>query len=47
MVWSLEPRDTLLRSFAIVARPAMVWADDRVVESGLRQFERRAIDSTR
>jgi hypothetical protein len=47
MVWRLELRDTVLRSFAMVARPAMVWAHDRIVESGLRQFERRAIDSSR
>lgn len=47
MVWTLELRDTVLRSFAMVARPAMVWAHDRIVESGLRQFERRAIDSAR
>ena len=47
LVWSLELRDTMLRSFATLARPAMVWAHDRVVASGLRQFERGAVDPSR
>jgi len=42
LVWSLELRDPVLRSVAIVARPAMVWAHDRVVAAGVADFERRA-----
>jgi uncharacterized protein YndB with AHSA1/START domain len=36
--WELELHDPLLRNVARVARPAMVWAHDRVVEIGARQF---------
>jgi hypothetical protein len=46
LVWTLQLRDTLLRPLAVVARPAMVWAHDRVIETGLREFERRALDGT-
>jgi uncharacterized protein YndB with AHSA1/START domain len=42
--WVLELRDTLLRPLSMFARPAMVWAHDRVIETGLRDFERRALD---
>jgi len=42
LVWSLELRDPILRNIAIVARPAMVWAHDRVVAAGITEFERRA-----
>jgi uncharacterized protein YndB with AHSA1/START domain len=42
LVWSLELRDPVLRNVAIVARPAMVWAHDRVVAAGIAEFERRA-----
>jgi hypothetical protein len=42
--WELELRDRMLRPLATVGRPAMVWAHDRVVEVGLREFERRALD---
>jgi Polyketide cyclase / dehydrase and lipid transport len=42
--WSLELRDRLLRPLSSLARPAMVWAHDRVIEVGLREFERRALD---
>jgi uncharacterized protein YndB with AHSA1/START domain len=44
MVWSLHLRDSLLRPLSLVARPLMVWAHDRVIEVGLREFERRALD---
>lgn len=44
LVWSLELRDRVLRRVAGVARPAMVWAHDRVIDVGLRSFERRALD---
>ena len=39
----LELQAPLLRSFARVARPAMAWAHDRVVERGLVQFEGHAL----
>jgi hypothetical protein len=42
LVWSLELRDPMLRNVAVVARPAMVWAHDRVVAAGVADFERRA-----
>ena len=42
--WALELRDPLLRPLATVARPAMVWAHDRVIEAGVREFERRLLD---
>jgi uncharacterized protein YndB with AHSA1/START domain len=45
--WELELRDRVLRPMAKVARPAMVWAHDRVIEIGLREFERRALDGRR
>ena len=43
LVWELELRAPLLRSFAMVARPAMAWAHDRIVERGLVQFEGHAL----
>ena len=43
LVWELELRAPLLRSFAMVARPAMAWAHDRIVERGLQQFEGHAL----
>jgi hypothetical protein len=42
--WELELRDRMLRPLSAVARPAMRWAHDRVVEVGLKEFRRRAID---
>jgi uncharacterized protein YndB with AHSA1/START domain len=45
--WELELRDRALRTVAKLGRPAMVWAHDRVVEVGLREFERRALDGKR
>lgn len=44
LAWVLELRDTLLRPLSMFARPAMVWAHDRVIEMGLRDFERRALN---
>jgi uncharacterized protein YndB with AHSA1/START domain len=43
LVWELDLRAPLLRSFALVARPAMAWAHDRIVERGLEQFEGHAL----
>ena len=45
--WALDLRGPFLRSLSIVTRPAMVWAHDRVVEMGLRDFERRALNGQR
>lgn len=47
LMWTLELRDRLLRPLSSVTRPVMVWAHDRVIESGLRDFERRALDGHR
>jgi hypothetical protein len=43
LAWALDVRAPLLRSFALVARPAMAWAHDRIVERGLVQFEGYAL----
>jgi hypothetical protein len=43
LAWSLQLRDPVLRRFAVVARPAMAWAHDRIVEVGVRQFVHRAL----
>jgi hypothetical protein len=43
LVWSLSPGSRVLRSLARVGRPAMVWAHDRVVATGVDQFRRRAL----
>jgi len=45
--WELHLRDRLLRPLSSVARPAMRWAHDRVVETGLREFRRRVVDGHR
>jgi hypothetical protein len=41
--WALELRDPVLSRLARVARPAMAWAHDVVVTSGVRQFRDRAL----
>jgi Polyketide cyclase / dehydrase and lipid transport len=41
--WTLDVRSSLLRPLATVARPALSWAHDRIVERGLDQFEARAL----
>jgi uncharacterized protein YndB with AHSA1/START domain len=43
LVWSLTPGTPLLRNLARFGRPAMVWAHDRVVATGVEQFRRRAL----
>jgi hypothetical protein len=45
LTWSLHLRDPVLRRIAVVGRPAMSWAHDRIVAVGLREFERRALDA--
>lgn len=42
--WELELRDRVLRPLSVVTRPAMRWAHDRVVDVGLTEFRRRAVD---
>lgn len=43
LAWELDVRAPLLRSLAVVGRPAMAWAHDRIVERGLAQFEGHAL----
>lgn len=43
LAWELDLRAPLLRSLAVVGRPAMAWAHDRIVERGLAQFEGHAL----
>jgi hypothetical protein len=40
--WELELTNAMLRRLAVVGRPVMVWAHDRVVAIGVDQFRRRA-----
>jgi len=42
LVWALEVKSSLLRPLATIARPALAWAHDRIVERGLAQFEAHA-----
>jgi uncharacterized protein YndB with AHSA1/START domain len=44
LLWELELRDPVLRPLAMVTRPAMKWAHDRVVDVGFTEFKRRALD---
>jgi uncharacterized protein YndB with AHSA1/START domain len=43
LVWSLELREPWLRRIARFTRPVLTWAHDRVITSGVRQFERVAL----
>lgn len=43
LAWEFELRAPLLRTLAVVGRPAMAWAHDRIVERGLVQFEGHAL----
>lgn len=43
LAWVLDVRAPMLRRLSLVARPAMAWAHDRIVERGLRQFETHAL----
>lgn len=45
LTWELHLEDPVLRPLVWVARPAMAWAHDRVVDMGLDQFRERAIDA--
>lgn len=44
LAWTLKVRSSLLRPLATVARPALSWAHDRIVERGLAQFEHHALE---
>ena len=44
MAWSLDVKSSLLRPLATLARPALAWAHDRIVERGLVQFEAHALE---
>ena len=44
LAWELDLQAPVLRSLAVVARPAMAWAHDRIVERGLAQFEGHALN---
>jgi uncharacterized protein YndB with AHSA1/START domain len=43
LAWAFELRSPLLRGLAVLGRPAMAWAHDRIVERGLAQFEGHAL----
>jgi len=43
LAWEFELRAPLLRTLAVLGRPAMAWAHDRIVERGLVQFEGHAL----
>lgn len=42
--WTLDVQSKLLRPLTTVARPALSWAHDRIVERGLAQFEAHALE---
>jgi hypothetical protein len=46
LAWTLDVRSQLLRPVATVARPALAWGHDRIVERGLVQFEEHALDGS-
>ena len=43
LVWSLELREPWLARLARVTRPVLTWAHNRIISSGVRQFERVAL----
>jgi uncharacterized protein YndB with AHSA1/START domain len=45
LCWELDARATPLRALARVARPAMTWGHDQIVERGLAEFEQRALSA--
>ncbi len=47
LTWELRLVDAVLRPLAVVARPAMAWAHDRVIDVGLDQFRRHVVDRPR
>lgn len=43
LLWSLELREPWLARLARFTRPVLSWAHDRVITSGVREFERVAL----
>jgi hypothetical protein len=43
LVWSLELHQPWLARLARFTRPILTWAHDRIISSGVRQFERVAL----
>ena len=43
IAWTLEMRDPLLRTAALVARPVLDWGQQWIVDTGVNQFRRRAL----
>jgi hypothetical protein len=43
LVWSLNLQQPWLARMARVTRPVLTWAHDRIISSGVRQFERVAL----
>lgn len=43
LVSDLAPSSSVLRAFAVVARPLVVWGHDWVLAEGIRQFRHRAL----
>jgi hypothetical protein len=43
LVWSLELREPWLARLARFTRPVLTWAHDRIITSGVREFERVAL----
>ena len=41
--WEVELRDPVLRVSSLIARPVMEWGHNWVVDTGVRQFRRRAL----
>jgi hypothetical protein len=46
LAWSLEVREPWLARLARFTRPVLTWAHDRVITSGVREFERVALTET-
>ena len=47
LVWSLELREPSLARLARITRPVLLWAHDRVITSGVEQFEHVALGEAR
>jgi hypothetical protein len=43
LVWSVSLADPMLSALSRVGRPAMAWAHDQVVTTGVEQFLRHAL----
>ena len=43
LVSDLAPSSAVLRAFALVARPLVVWGHDWVLDEGIRQFKERGL----